>query len=140
MANRTDNSRVTASVLVKGVTLDLGTFEDRKGGASDSSSTVVNRGGMGPRQALGGKQEPAAVTVSRVLDSAALSYEKTLRQNVGRLPMTVKEQLLDDEGLDIPGALTVWSGKLKMVSTSDRDSEGNAAEMLDLEMIVESVA
>lgn len=140
MADRTDNARVTASVVVKGVTLDLGTMDDRKGGASDSSSVVHNRGGMGPRQAKGGKPEPAPVTVARVLDTAALAYEKVLRAGAGRLSMLVKEQTLDDEGQDIPGALTVWTGKLKNVVSTDRDSEGSAVEMLELEMIVETVS
>jgi len=139
MANRAENARVTASVTIGGVVLALGTFEDRTGGASDSSSTVINRGGMGAREALGGRPEPANVTIKRVYDTAAQGYEKTLRSHVGHTPMTVSEQPLDDEGQNV-GPPTTWTGKLKMVNVSDRSSEGNAAEMLELEMVVETIS
>lgn len=140
MANRTDNSRITASISVGGNVKQLGIFEERKGGDSDSASTVVNRGGMGPREAAGGKQEPENITIARVRDDEARSYEKELRAKAGRLKIQVTEQGLDDEGVDIPGDVTTWSGKLKKVGTSDRNEEGNAIEMLELEIVVETVS
>lgn len=144
MANRSDNARITASVTatingVPGTKLDLGTFEDRKGGHSDSGSTVVNRGGMGDRESLGGKPEPENLTITRVRDDGARSYEKTLRQGVGRLPITVTEVGLDDEKNEIAGDSTTWTGKLKKVGTTDRAEDSNAAEMLELEIVVEKV-
>lgn len=139
MPNRTDNSRLTASATVGGVKIDLGVFEDRKGGDSDSGSTVVNRGGMGSREPLGGKPEPENITIARVRDDRARSYEKTLRQSVGRTNITVTEVGLDDEKQEIPNDVTSWIGKLKKVGTTDRTEEGNAVEYLELEIVVGEV-
>lgn len=140
MANRIDNARVTATATLKGVQVDLGTFEDRVGGASDSASTVVNRGGMGPREALGGKQEPAPVTIKRVYDGVAQGYEKALRAVAGRAPMSVTEVVLDDEGIEVGGTAKTWSGKLKHVTVTDRNSDSAGVAYIELEMIVESVS
>ena len=140
MANRTDNSRISASVTVGGNVKKLGIFEDRKGGDSDSASVVVNRGGMGVREAAGGKPEPENITIARVRDDEARSYEKELRAGVGRMRIQVTEQGLDDEKVEIPGDLTTWSGKIKKVGTSDRTEEGNTIEMLEIEVVVETVS
>jgi hypothetical protein len=140
MANRTDNARIQASVTIAGVVKQLGIFEDRKGGDSDSASVVVNRGGMGVREAAGGKQEPENITISRVRDDLARSYEKELRAGVGRLRIQITEQALDDEGAEVPNDKTTWSGRIKKVGTTDRTEEGNAIEMLEIESVVETVS
>lgn len=139
MANRTDNVKITASATVGLEKVDLGVFEDRKGGDSDSGSTVVNRGGMGAREPLGGKPEPENITIMRVRDDIARSYEKKLRQSVGRTNVAVTEVGLDDEKQEIPGDVTTWNGKLKKVGTTDRTEEGNAVEYLELEIVVGEV-
>lgn len=95
---------------------------------------------MGAREAAGGKAEPENITISRVRDDTVRGYEKEIRQRVGRLSMQITEQGLDDEGLVIPGDTTTWSGKLKKVGTTDRTEEGNAIEMIELEMVVETVS
>lgn len=139
MPNRTDNARITASVTIGATVTDLGTFEDRKGGDSDSGSTVVNRGGMGNREPLGGKPEPENITIMRVRDDTARSYEKKLRAYVGRATISITETGLDDEKVEIPGDVTTWSGKLKKVGSTDRTEEGNAVEYLELEVVVGTV-
>lgn len=94
---------------------------------------------MGAREPLGGKPEPENLTIMRVRDDMARSYEKTLRQSVGRTNITVVEVGLDDEKVEIPGDVTTWVGKLKKVSTTDRTEEGNAVEYLELELVVGEV-
>lgn len=135
MAERQDNVRLTVSVDGR----RLGVWEDRKGGAMDSSSTVYPRGGMGPRQVLGGRQEPAPVTLTRLVDDEARSYKKWLKATAGKGRAVVTEQELDDEQNAL-GDPEVWSGQVKMVSTSDRAADSAAAETIDMEVIVETIA
>jgi hypothetical protein len=138
VGSRQDNALVTAEVQkADGTWLHLGTFEDRKGGDSDSASVVYNMGGMGVRRALGGRQEPAPITVSRLYDDAAAGVEEELRALCGGASMTITEEALDNEG-NSTGKKLVWTGILKKAGKGDYNAEGNAAQTLDLEMIVET--
>jgi hypothetical protein len=140
VGNRQDNARVTAEVQrADGSWLKLGVFEDRKGGASDSASVAYNLGAMGPRLALGGRQEPEAITITRLFDDEAAGYEKELRERAGKATVNITEVPLDDEGNAQPSGSRTWSGKLKKFHKLDYNAEANAAEQIELEVTVESV-
>jgi hypothetical protein len=136
MPNRTDNVRIT--VTVDGKTI-CDVWEDRSGGHSDSTSVAYQRGGMGPRLALGGRQEVTNVVVKRIFDDEARAIIKTLRARAGRAPMTVSEYVVDDEG-NILGDAEIWKGILKSASKADVKADGGAAAELDLEMTVSTTA
>lgn len=137
--NRQDNASVTATVQKRdGTWLKLGIFEDRKGGNSDSGSVTYNKGAMGPRLAMGGREEPAPVTITRLFDDEVAAYEGEVRQRVGRAVMKITEQALDDEGQAVGPAVT-WTGKLKNYHLLDYNAEGTAAKQVELELVVESV-
>lgn len=134
MPNRQDNVRITAEVDGVG---DLGTFEDRAGGASDSAAVTYQLGGMGGRVALGGAKEVTNVTIKRIYDDKARTYVSKLRGLTGRGRMTIKEVPLDDEGVAIDTAMEVFRGILKSVHVADRKSDAAAAAEIDLEMVVD---
>ena len=135
MSQRENNARVT--VTVDGV--NLGAWEERSGGAATGTTTMYNLAGMGPRVALGGRQEYADNTVRKIKDADITSRLKWLytRQNKGR--MVVAEQPLDDEGMAV-GEPMVWRGVLKHVGAPNANSNSDAAAIVELQQAVESVA
>lgn len=135
MGNRQDNAFIAASITDKGGLLSLGRWDDRSGGQTDSASTTYARAGTGGRVALGGRQEVANVIVKRLLDSEAQGFIARLRAGAGKVTMQVSEQATDDEG-NLIGPKEQWTGILKSVHVSDRSTESNAAEVLELEMVV----
>lgn len=138
MANRQDNVYITASITDKAGLLPLGRWEDRSGGQSDSASTTYAKAGLGGRKALGGRQEVANVIVKRLYDSDMQAVIARLRKGAGKATMQVTEQTTNDEGEVEPGSPTeTWKGILKSVHVSDRSTETNAAETIDLEMVVD---
>lgn len=141
MANRQDNALITAWVegplvasLLGSSPYQLGVFEDRTGGDSDSTSTRYPRGGMGVNEALGGRPETSEVTIMRLFDETARGYRKKLRQMAGKVTLGVNEQPIDDEG-NFLGEPETWSGKLKSVKVSERKADSAAAATLELTMV-----
>jgi hypothetical protein len=136
VADRQDNVYISASITDAQGLLKLGRWEDRSGGQSDSASTTYAKAGVGGRRALGGRQEVANVVVKRIFDTEVQGVVGRLRAGAGKATMQVTEQPTDDEGNAV-GHLETWSGKLKSVHVGDRSTETNAAEILELEMVVE---
>ena len=138
MTQRVDNAFITVSITDGKGTLNLGRWDKRSGGDSDSASTTYARAGVGGRTALGGRQEVANVVVTRLLDSEIQTAMQRLRAGAGKAKMQVTEQACDDEGVvDHSAPLETWNGILKKVHPADRDAETNAAEVIELEMVVD---
>lgn len=112
----------------------LGTFDKMSGGAIDSEEVKYKPGGMVPQISLGGSVTVANVTVERLFRADRdLALVPTIKARVGKGQVTVSRQLLDIDGNPY-GAPTVWSGKLKMLTFPDPDSESNAAGLFQLEV------
>jgi hypothetical protein len=137
MSNRQDNALVTASVewgpAGARQVLALGVYEDRTGGDSDSTTTRYPRGGLGPNEALGGRQEVSTITISRLFDETARGYRKKLRGLTGKATIIINEQPIDDEQVPV-GEPETWTGVLKAVKVSDRKADSAAAALLELEV------
>jgi len=119
--------------------IDYGTWDKMTGGAKQAQATVYHPGGMKDPISLGGKPSTTNVVVSRLArvyqDMQNISQ---LLDAVGSSGMKVTRVPLDFEGNtfdDIP--IMTYTGKLDRVSVPDIDSEGNAATLLELEMVVE---
>lgn len=137
-SNRVDNAYITVSITDKDGVLNLGRWDGRSGGESDSAATTYARAGVGGRTALGGRQEVANVMVKRELDAEMQAVIGRLRKGAGKAAMQVTEQACDNEEVVDPTApLLTWRGVLKKVHETDRDAETNAAEVLELEMVVD---
>ena len=138
MANRQDNAYISVSITDVHGLLNLGRWEDRSGGQSDSASTTYAKAGIGGRSALGGRQEVANVIVKKLYDAEMQGVIGRLRKGVGKATMQVSEQATNDENEVETGApLETWKGILKSVHVADRSTESNAAETLELEMVVD---
>lgn len=133
--DRQNSVRITAKV--DGV--DLGIFEDRSGGESDSDGQPYQLGGLGGPRALGGAPVFSNLIIKRLMDDQARGYIKWLRGRAGKGQMVVTELPINDDGEAI-GEPEVWTGELKRVAPPDRSAESSTGAQLDLEMIVEAVA
>jgi hypothetical protein len=136
MADRQDNVYISASITDRNGVLNLGRWEDRSGGQSDSASTTYAKAGMAGRAALGGRQEVANVVIKRLFDGEMQAVIDRLRAAAGHAKMQVTEQPTNDEGI-AEGKLETWVGVLKSTHVGDRSTEAAAAEVLELEMVVE---
>lgn len=136
MGTRQDNAVINASITDKLGLLSLGRMDGRSGGVSDSASTTHARAGIGGRQAHGGRQEVSPVIVKRPFDADMQAIISRLRAAAGKAKMQVTEQPENDEGVP-EGSTETWTGILKSVHVGDRDTETNAIEMIELEMVVD---
>lgn len=125
--------RVTVAVDGK----PLGVWDTRSGG--DVDSDIARRvTGEGPK-VYHGRPNPAEVTVGRDYERERdHEVARTLETRVGRAPMTVSEQPLDEDG-NAWGKPKVWTGKLKSVNTGEYDSDGTDPRMIELTMVVKDV-
>jgi len=129
---RNDQYLITASVA--GV--PLGIYDKHKGGDTDSPEKKYRGGGMGPQVSLGGQPEVSNVTITRLYDrDRDVDLVRWLRTQIGQ-PMSVSRQPLD-ANKNPKGRPDVFTGKLKKVSPTDVDSEGNAPDTYDLELSTE---
>jgi hypothetical protein len=111
-------------------------FDKMSGGAIDSSEVKYKPGGMVPQISLGGSVEVTNITVERLFDLDRDSpIVADLKGKVGKSQVTISRQSLDVNGHP-HGALIVWTGKLKMLTFPDADSESNAAALFQLEVSV----
>lgn len=129
MPYRQQQSRLT--LTVDGV--NLGVWEDKTGGDTDSNSAQYNLGGMGPRISLGGSQQVNNVVVTKLQDADIQARIKWLRSRAGRGAAVVIDQPVDDEGTAW-GEPEVFSGVLKRVKSSDRSASSNNAATVDAEI------
>jgi hypothetical protein len=132
--NRKDQSAIT--VTIDG--LDTGgVWEKKTGGAIDSDDTKIYPGARQAPQSLGGKQLPENITLVRTFDlDRDLPKIKGWMNRAGKASVVVKDQPLDADD-NAFGAPLVQSGKLKMVSGIDRDSEDSGAAQVSLEVSID---
>ena len=119
--------------------IDYGIWDKMTGGAKQSQASTYRPGGMQPPISLGGAPTVTNVVVSRLARAFRdIQNIRQLLEAVGQSKMTVSRVPLDFEGNTYAGIQPmVYTGKLDRVSVPDIDSEGNAATLLELEMVVE---
>jgi hypothetical protein len=137
---RQDQRNVTVKVQRADSTWrDLGVFDRKSGGQTDSEETKHRPGGMGPEESLGGFVTMENVVVSRVprpnVDTGDLLG--FLRARVGKAQAQVTEQFLDADGNPI-GNPQVFGGILKRVTTPEHDSSSSDKAWLELEVSTHS--
>jgi hypothetical protein len=117
--------------------LNYGVFDKLTGGGLSSSATSYRPGGMAPPVSLGGQRVTANVVVSRLYrlgrDHDVVGQ---LLDSVGKSDMVISKQPLDIDG-NVYGRPIVYKGVLDRVTAPEVDSEGNAAGLIELEMVVE---
>jgi hypothetical protein len=131
--NRKDQSAVTVTIDGE----DTGLWEKKTGGAVDSDDTKIYPGGRKAPESLGGKQLPENVTLTRTffLDRD-LPRIKVWMNRAGKGRVVIKDQALDADD-NVFGAPLVQSGKLKMVTPPERDSEGSDAAQVVIEVSID---
>jgi hypothetical protein len=131
--SRQDQNLVTVSV--DGV--NLGTFDKKTGGGTDSTETKYKRGGMGREVSLGGSPMVPNVTVSRLFEGLRdLELVRWLYTRAGKGRASMTEYLLDADG-NVFGRGDTYSGILKKVMKGDTDSNSTGARTYDLEISTE---
>lgn len=137
--SREDQSLVTVIVDWPGLG-DLGTWENRTGGAGTSDSTKHREGGMGPLRSYGGPPTMDNVVVARRYDYVAVHTRiKTLMNARGKATMYVVEQVLDEYGVVFGDPLT-YTGKLIEVNQGDANANSSDIRMVELTQDTESIA
>jgi hypothetical protein len=125
------------SVTVDGA--PLGIFDTLSGGATTADATKRRAGG-GQLKSYAALPDTDDLTVSRDYDRER-DHEKLreLRRRVGRAPVSVSEQPLDDDGAPW-GKPTTYTGRLTGVNPGDADSNSGDVRMLELTIQVTEVA
>jgi hypothetical protein len=118
---------------------NLGTFEGKSGGASDSEETTYILGAMGERISLGGTKTPENVTVRRIYDLAR-DHTRTqwLEDRVGGSSMEVHQQPLDRAKRPW-GQAIIYKGTFKRWAPPEVDAQGNDPALIELEMTVATI-
>lgn len=131
MPSRQDQHITTVSL--DGV--QLGAFESKTGGDSDSNTIEWQQAGMAGQITLGGAPMTANVVLSRLEDAQIIALKKWVRSRAGKGVATVTEQILDDDGFPF-GDPDVYQGLLKRAKGSDRNSNSNTAAEFEIEIVV----
>lgn len=133
----TTQRRWAITTIIDGV--NLGTFEAKSGGESDSEETVYYLGAMGERISLGGGKTPSNVTVNRIYDLAR-DHTRTqwLEDKVSWAAMQVQQQPLD-AAKRAWGSPIIYDGTFKRWAPPPVDSQGNDPALLELEMTVSRI-
>lgn len=134
MPSRQNQYRLIVSV--DGV--NLGVWDDKTGGDSDSNSSQYFLGSMGPRISLGGTPQVSNVVLQRLEDDAIRPLRKRLLGRSGKAKATVSQQSLDDEGNPVDEPIG-WGGRMKRFKVSDVQSQGNAAAQCEMEIEVDGL-
>lgn len=125
-------SRIT--VTLDGV--NLGVWDTRTGGATDTNSVQYFMGGGGPRRSLGGQQQVDNV-VCQVLNTPFIQAQtKWIVSRCGKGTLTVTDQPLDAEN-NAYGDPYVWSGRLKRCLPPESNNANNAAKLVEIEAEVD---
>ena len=114
--------------------VNLGTWDKLSGGEIDSEETTYKPGAMGSRISLGGSVNVGNLTVSVLYDLATIhSQFHWLASRAGKGAVTITKQPLDVDRNAV-GRPIVYTGKLKMVTPPDVDSEASDAALLAIEV------
>lgn len=125
------------------VTVDgrsLGVFDTRTGGGIKADVKTHRPGGMGGLKTYSALPTYDNVEVSRVRELER-DHELTrwLDSRAGRAPMTVSEQMLDENG-NRWGRPSVWTGRLGDGSPGESNSTNSDPRMYSLTCVVERKA
>lgn len=131
MPSRQQQARITVSLD----NTDLGVWDDKTGGDTDTNSVQYFLGGMGPRVSLGGNQQVANVVLAKLYDDDIRSKRKFVIGRAGKGIAVVAVQDLDDEGAAI-GDPDVYRGRLKRAKPPDRNANNNNAAQFEIEIEV----
>lgn len=132
MPSRQQQARITVSLD----NVDLGVWDDKTGGETDSNSTQYFLGGMGPRISLGGTQQVGNLVLAKLYDDDIRSRRKFVVGRAGKnAKVTVTEQPLDDEGSAL-GDPDVYRGTLKRATPPPRNANNNTAAQFEIEVEV----
>lgn len=126
-------NQALVTVTVDGV--NLGTWENRTGGQTDSSDTQYRLGGMGPRISLGGVSMVDNVVCSKLWDDDIRSRKAWLRGRVGKGKAVVTDHQLDADG-NPTGEPDVYSGTLKRFAPPERNAESDSAATCEIEVSI----
>jgi hypothetical protein len=117
---------------------DLGVWDKKEGGETDSEEFKYNPGAMAGSVSLGGRKLIGNVTVSRLyrlLRDHATVYTM-LNNGAGRAKAKLMQQPLDLDGVPFGNPL-VYDGTLKRVTPPDVDSEDSGPAMVEIEITIE---
>jgi hypothetical protein len=118
---------------------NLGTFEVKTGGESDSEETTYLLGAMGERISLGGSKTPGNVVVNRIYDLARdHTMTQWLEDRVGGSTMEVQQQPLDRAKRPW-GTPIIYKGSFKRWQPPEVDAQSSDAALLELEMTVATI-
>lgn len=113
---------------------NMGTFDVKTGGETDTDELTYKPGGMAPTISLGGMVTVAGVVVSRLYqlgrDHQTIHW---LLSRVGVGQCVVNQQALDPDGNAYGTGLTV-KGVLKRVTLPEVDSNSTDAAVIELEI------
>jgi hypothetical protein len=128
----------TYSVTVAIDDVDTGIWDKMSGGGVDSAETKYKPGGLADQVSLGGSQETANLTISRLydLDRDHNGLVKDLLAKAGKATAVVSKQPLDRDGVPF-GDPIVYTGMLKACNPPEVDSESSDAGMLEIEVSTE---
>lgn len=128
--SRQDQYRVT--VIIDGE--NTGVWDKVTGFGTDSSETKYKPGGLAPEVPLGGTVSVDNGVVSRLYDLQRDHQNvKRWMAGVGKVEVIVNKQPLDVDGNTF-GTPLVYTGKLKMVTPPEVDSESSDAALLEIEV------
>lgn len=128
MPSRQQQARITVSLD----NVNLGVWDDKTGGETDTNSVQYQLGGMGPRISLGGTQQVTNVVLAKLYDDDIRSKRKFVIGRAGKGLGTITVQDLDDEGVAI-GDPDVYQYRLKRAKPPDRNANNNTAAQFEIE-------
>jgi len=113
---------------------NLGTFDVKTGGDTDTTELTYKPGGMLPTISLGGLVTVAQVVVNRLyqLDRDA-PIVKWLLGRVGKGTCVLQQQALDIDG-NVYGDSLTYTGTLKRVTLPEVDSNSTDHALLEIEI------
>lgn len=128
--SRQDQYRVTVTIDGEGT----GVWDKVSGFGIDSNETKYKPGGLVPEIPLGGTVTVDNGTVSRLYDLQR-DHQNVKRwiSKTGKADVIVNKQPLDVDG-NVFGEPLVYTGKLKMVTPPEVDSESSDAALLEIEI------
>lgn len=131
--NRKDQSAITVTIDGE----NTGIWEMKSGGGVDSDETLIYPGARQAPVALGGKQLPEQITLTRTYDLDRDQPKIKIWMNrAGKASVIVKDQSLDADDNAFGNPL-VQKGRLKTVNPADRDSTDSGAAQVSIVVSVD---
>lgn len=117
---------------------NLGIWDKKDGGETDSEEFKYKPGAMAATVSLGGTKNVGNVTCSRLyrLERDHSTVHQMLISGAGKARAIVAQQPLDTDG-NVFGQPIVWHGTLKRVTPPTVDSESSDPAMVEIEMTAE---